>query len=179
MPNALTLSAPIGQGFTIPTSNSGFISVIVDVGGAGGVTSVFGRTGAVVAQSGDYSAGQVSATGSLGATVQAQLTELAFKTPAAVAGGATPALDFNTNPYQVLTLSVNAAPTMTLPKGYIAYLEVVQPGGGTFTVTAWPANVDWSGGLAPTLSTVAGQRDLIQFVSNGTRLRGSVLLSGF
>jgi hypothetical protein len=87
--------------------------------------------------------------------------------------GATPALDFATNPYIRGVLSVNAIPTMTLPAGYECFLELQQPAaGGPFVVSAWPAIVDWTDGSEPTLSTVNNNIDLIRFLSNGTRLRG-------
>lgn len=77
MPNALTTTQPIGQGFTLTTSNAGPIQFVVDVGAAGGVISVFGRTGVVVAQNGDYTSGQVTNTsGVAGATVSNALDAL-------------------------------------------------------------------------------------------------------
>ena len=64
------MSFGIGIGVT-PGGGSG--------GGGGAVSSVYGRTGAVVAQSGDYSAAQVTNTpaGNVAAsTVQAAINEL-------------------------------------------------------------------------------------------------------
>ena len=171
MPNALTTSQPVGQGFLIQTSNAGYIQFIVDVGGAGGVTSVFGRTGAVVAQSGDYTGSQITSAGNVpGATVAAQLNYFA-QAPNDVAGGATPALDFATNRYQKLTLNQNAAPTMTVPPaGIEVLLEIVQDAKPR-TIT-WPASARWTDDTPPTLSTGSGKRDLLRFVSDGSQLLG-------
>lgn len=117
---------------------------------------------------------QVSDASALpGATVSDSLNYLGGQNVAA-ATGAAPALDFATTRYYVLTLSANCSPTMTVPPaGVEAILEVVQ-GSGPFTLTL-PANVDVqtvaSGGGAPSLSTVAGTRNIFKFLSNGTRLR--------
>lgn len=60
MANALTTTLALGLGFTIATTNAGQIQFTTAPGVAGGVTSVFGRTGDVVAQNGDYSAQQIT-----------------------------------------------------------------------------------------------------------------------
>lgn len=99
--------------------------------------------------------------------------------PQAIAGGAAPAIDFRTARYQLLTLSANATPTMTVPPaGVEVFLEVIQPpAGGPWVVSAWPAIVDWdvvtTGGGPPSLGTAANTVNLLRFISNGTRLRGS------
>jgi hypothetical protein len=77
MANALTTTQPLGQQFQIQTINAGVMGFSVDPGGAGGVTSVFGRAGAVVAQNGDYTASQVTNDSAVaGATVAAALNTL-------------------------------------------------------------------------------------------------------
>ncbi len=146
---------------------------------AGAVTSVFGRAGVVVAVSGDYTSSLITDSSNLpGTTVTDALNYLA-QASAAVAGGATPALPFATNRYQVLTLDQNATPTVTIPPaGVESYLELVQSGAGAFTVT-WPASVDWTDALPPILTTTTSKRDLLKFVSNGTRLRGFAVLMNF
>ncbi|HZT52105.1 MAG TPA: hypothetical protein VFA22_09230, partial [Stellaceae bacterium] len=55
---AAYLDVPQGQGVTVATDGSAYVAVTGLGGGA--VASVFGRTGAVTAQSGDYSAAQVT-----------------------------------------------------------------------------------------------------------------------
>lgn len=143
-----------------------------------GVSSVFGRAGAVVAAVGDYTGVQVTASGNIPGTRVSDQLNYFGQAAAAVAGGATPALPFATNRYQILTLSANASPTVTIPPaGIEVILEVIQPAsGGPWVITAWPATVDWSvagvGGGPPSLSTVANAINMYKFVSNGSRLRG-------
>jgi hypothetical protein len=60
MSNSLVVSLALGTQLLFGTTNQGPISVSVDPGSAGGVTSVFGRTGAVVAQDNDYAASQIT-----------------------------------------------------------------------------------------------------------------------
>ncbi len=68
MANILSTTQPLGAGFIILTQNAGPIQLAVDVA-AGAVASVFGRTGAVVAQTGDYSIQQIGGGGaSVGTT---------------------------------------------------------------------------------------------------------------
>ena len=152
--------------------------------GATGATGSTGSTGATGA-TGATGSGATGATGSTGATGATGATGTGatgatgatggqFQTPNDMGNlGATPVLDFATNPYIRGVLDTNATPTMTLPAGYECFLELVQPAaGGPFVVSAWPANVDWTDGAEPTLSTVANSIDIIRFLSNGTRLRG-------
>lgn len=142
-------------------------------GGVGAVSSVFGRVGAVIAVLGDYALSLITNDSNVPGTTGEDALNYFAKPANAVAGGATPALDFADNRYQVLTLDQNAAPTMTVPPaGIEVILEIVQPAaGGPFTVT-YPATVDWTDGIEPTLSTVANAIDILRFMSNGTRLRG-------
>lgn len=78
MVNSLVTSLPVGTQIALNSSNQGPVQAVVDVGGAGGVTSIFGRTGAVVAQSGDYTASQITNTSTRvpGANVAAALDDL-------------------------------------------------------------------------------------------------------
>ena len=46
-------------------------------------------------------------------------------------------------------------------------LQVVQDGTGSRTLT-WDANIEWAGGVAPTLSAGAGADDIFTFVSFDT-----------
>lgn len=156
--------------------------------GGGAVSSVFGRVGAVLAQLGDYTSSLITNASSVaGATVTAALntlssalSQLVFQAPAALGNlGATEAIAFASNPYQIGTLDQNCTITIaTLPVGYEGYLELIQGGVGSFTVT-WGANIDWTDGLPPILTTTATKRDLLKFVSNGSRLRGYVVLMNF
>lgn len=85
MANALTTVLPLGLNFNLPTTNAGQILFQVAPGGAGGVTSVFGRTGDVVAQSGDYSSSQIT---DLSAAPGATVTDALNATGPAKAAGA-------------------------------------------------------------------------------------------
>ena len=65
-----------------------------------------------------------------------------------------------------------AAPTNLKVGTYI--LHVVQDGSGSRTIS-WNSVLKWPAGVAPVLSTGAGRRDIISFVSDGTYLYGSYL----
>jgi hypothetical protein len=88
--------------------------------------------------------------------------------------GTTPTIDWGAGQKQKLTLTGNTTPTnpMTPPAGPCnLVLRVIQSSGG-HTVT-WPAAVKWSGGgIAPTLSTGAGEYDIISFYYDGTNYNG-------
>lgn len=90
--------------------------------------------------------------------------------------GATISWNMNSGEIATVTLGGNrvlAAPT-NLKKGtYI--LHVVQDGTGSRTLT-WNSVFKWSFAVAPTLSTGAGKRDIVSFVSDGTNLYGSYML---
>lgn len=62
-----------------------------------------------------------------------------------------------------------AAPTNIAPGAYA--LIVNQDATGSRLVT-WNAIYDWPGGTAPTLSTAANAKDIISFLSDGTRMYG-------
>lgn len=59
-------------------------------------------------------------------------------------------------------------------------LQIVQGGAGGFTIT-WNAAIDWGTAGAPTLTTTAGQWDIITFFTtdNGTNVSGMVAGQGF
>ncbi len=141
---------------------------------ASGVASFNTRTGAVVPATGDYTTSQVNdASGLPGTTASDSLNYLGSQA-AAAATGATPVLDFAVSRYYVLTLSANCTPTWTIPPvGVEAILEVIQ-GAGPYTLTL-PATVDYdtvtSGGGAPSLTSVSGNRNIFKLLSNGTRMR--------
>lgn len=47
-------------------------------------------------------------------------------------------------------------------------LKLIQDGTGSRTITTYPTNTKWSGGVAPTLTTTAGAVDIISFWYDGT-----------
>lgn len=69
----------VGPGVTV-TDSGGIATITITGGGSGAVISVFGRTGAVVAASGDYNASQIdfnnTVSGLSAATVQAAIDEV-------------------------------------------------------------------------------------------------------
>ena len=84
----------------------GAAAVDLSAGGAGAVTSVFSRTGVVVAVSGDYAAGQVTnvAAGNIsGVTVQAAIDELDSEKLALAGGTMSGVINMNSNKITNLT----------------------------------------------------------------------------
>ncbi len=82
---------------------------------------------------------------------------------------ASTSIDWNNGNVQYLDLTSGGANTVTFanPKNGGRYLLMVMQGGtGSNTVT-WPANVKWSGGTAPTLTSTAGKVDIITLVYDG------------
>lgn len=90
--------------------------------------------------------------------------------------GATETIDLaNGNVHRIV---LDAACTLTFTgattaNGCTFTLIVDQDGTGSRLIT-WPASVDWAGGVAPTLSTGANDRDVLTFltVDGGTRWMG-------
>jgi len=86
-------------------------------------------------------------------------------------------IDFNNANCQVTTLTGNCTLTINNPQAGGRYiLELKQDGTGSRTVT-WPANVKWSGGTAPTLTTTAAQTDIVTLYYNGTNFAATTLLN--
>lgn len=61
------------------------------------------------------------------------------------------------------------------------YIVFIQDGAGGHTVTAWPSNVKWAGGVAPTFDTTADSRTIIEFFTydEGSTLWGVMRGTGF
>lgn len=77
----------------------------------------------------------------------------------------------------VLTLN-NTGATLTLANmisGYTYTLRLIQGSGGSRTITTW-TNVQWQGGVQPTLSTTVGATDIISlyYSSNTNRFYGTI-----
>jgi len=83
--------------------------------------------------------------------------------------GGTVTIDWNNGNVQAITLTSSITSlTLNNPVAGGRYLvEIKQGTGGSFTV-AWPSNVKWPGGTTPTLTTTAGQTDMITLYYNGT-----------
>jgi len=65
-----------------------------------------------------------------------------------------------------------AAPTNLKVGTYI--LHVIQGGSGSYTLT-WNSVFKWPAGVAPTLTTTVGARDVMSFFSDGTNLYGTYI----
>lgn len=79
--------------------------------------------------------------------------------------------DQNAGAFATITLTSNitmAAPTMVVGS---SALVVIQGGTGGYTIT-WNSVFDWPNGAPPLLSTAVGARDVISFLSDGTRMYG-------
>lgn len=88
--------------------------------------------------------------------------------------GASKTIDWGNGNKQKITLTANSTLTFTNPSGPCnIVLKVVQDGTGSRTVT-WDGDVKWSGG-APTLSTGAGDIDILTFYFDGTNYYGAFL----
>ena len=78
----------------------------------------------------------------------------------------------------IVELTLIASTTLTL-SGHVVgtyIFEIIQGGGGSYTIT-WPASVKWSGGTAPTLSTTVGKTDIVTLFHDGTNFYGTYSLN--
>ena len=91
--------------------------------------------------------------------------------------GAAKTIDWTAGNKQKVTLSANCTFTFTAPTGPTnLLLKMTQDGTGSRTVT-WPAAVKWPQGIDPTLSTGAGDIDIVTFYYDGTNYYGAVGLN--
>lgn len=171
--------APSTPGYVLTIDADGK-SVVPMAGGGGGVSSVFARTGAVVAVAGDYDASEVTNDSSVtGVSVKDALDHLIalasvpkFSPPqdnGSVNGAF--ALDFSTNLYQQFTLTGNTTLTVVgLAAGASQWpqMRVIQGAGGPWTLTVPAAKTPGGAGL--TLSTATGARDLVSGSWDGFEL---------
>ena len=127
----------------------------VGAGGGGAVASVFGRTGTVVAASGDYTATLVtsSATGDVAATtVQAAIAELAAEKLALSGGAMTGALDMGAN-----KVTSSATPTTANDLTNKNYVDsAISTNNGSFVAKAGDT---MSGALAMGTNKITGLGD--------------------
>lgn len=86
--------------------------------------------------------------------------------------GATPTFDWNNGLRQKTTLSANVTSiTFTAPPGPSNLILVITP--NTYSVTGWPAAVDWGAQGAPTMAD--GERFVCMFYYDGTTYFASYL----
>lgn len=89
--------------------------------------------------------------------------------------GATETIDWRDGNHQRVGLDENLTLTFIDPDGPASLVvHFVQDGSGTNTV-AWPSNVDWEGGTAPTITTASASIDIITLYFDGTRYYGGFL----
>lgn len=86
-------------------------------------------------------------------------------------------VSWDTSLGRVATVTIGDSRTMAAPTNlkvgtYI--LSVIQGGSGSYTLT-WNSVFKWPAGVAPSLTTTVGARDLFTFYSDGTNLYGSYL----
>ena len=139
-------------------------------GGGGAVSSVFTRTGAVVAVAGDYTAAQVGAVAVVGGgneTISA-LGNVTGTATANIANG------------NVITATMTGNTTFTFSGSTTAVadtftLYLTQDGTGG-RVATWPAAVTWIGGTQPAANTTPAAVNIYTFqtLNNGTTWYGSL-----
>lgn len=86
------------------------------------------------------------------------------------ASGASATVDWSSGNYQFITLD-NASVNLqfTDPGGTGDFiLRIVQDGTGSRTISTWDTDIEWVGGVIPTLSTTANTSDLLRCFFNGT-----------
>jgi len=86
-------------------------------------------------------------------------------------------ISWDTSSGQIATVTLGGSRTMAAPTNlrvgtYI--LNVIQGGSGSYTIT-WNSIFKWPAGVAPTLTTTVGARDVLSFFSDGTNLYGTYI----
>lgn len=90
--------------------------------------------------------------------------------------GAAAAIDWNEGNKQKIVLTDDCSLTFATPFGVTTVtLKVEQDVAGSRLVT-WPANVKWSSGTAPTLTTTGNAIDIVVFYCDGVNYYGSSAL---
>lgn len=91
--------------------------------------------------------------------------------------GSSDTIDWTAGNKQKSTLTGNCTYTFTEPSGACnLILKLIQDGTGGRTVT-WPGDVYWPDGTAPTLSTGAGEIDIVSFYYDGSDFYGNISLN--
>ena len=102
------------------------------------------------------------------------LTRQMYFTRATLTDGGT--INWNLDEQQVAKVTLAGNRTLANPTnkrdGGTYILDVIQDGTGSRTLS-YGSDYVWPGGVEPTLSTTAGSRTILTFVSDGTKMRGS------
>ena len=110
---------------------------------------------------------------------EAEFTETAYFDAEVDNGnsGTADTIDWTAGNKQRSTLTGNVTFTFTEPTGPCNLIfKLIQDATGSRTVT-WPADVNWPGGTAPTLTTTANATDIVSFYYDGTDFYGQVALN--
>lgn len=111
------------------------------------------------------------------------LKDYGLTTNTVAASGTTETLNLEDGNVHDVTLDNNCTFTFSNPPASGTYGEfrliLRQDGSGSHSVT-WPASVDWSAGVAPTISTAASSVDIYDFctLNGGTTWYGSIYAQG-
>jgi len=157
----VALSNPAdGQVLAYDTATAKWKNAVV-TGGSGAVSSVAGRTGAVVLAESDIT------NLSTDLASKAQATNGGMEAAVIANSGSSYAINLaNANLFS-LTLTANCTFTLsgaTAGKSCSVTVMLKQDGTGSRTVT-WPSSVKWSGGTAPTLTATANKVDFVSILS--------------
>ena len=137
------------------------------------VTSVFGRTAAVVSAGGDYSVGQITGAAPLASPT---FTGTVAGITAAMVGLGNVTNDTQTKASIVPNTGLVAGKILVVNSGATAYSPVAVSGDSTMTSAGAVANVKVNGGAIPASATVLGSNGSNQIVSatvqgNGTKVQ--------
>lgn len=78
----------------------------------------------------------------------------------------------------IFSLTMNTSTTLTFanPRLGTYIFRITQDATGGRTIT-WPANVKWSGGITPTLTTTGGKTDVITLIYDNVNFYGAYMLN--
>ena len=167
----ITGRASVGTNLTVSGNTSlGAASKTLTIGGAGATanaTGWFGVTGRASISTNLFVGGNTTLNGTT--------TDKSNALSQTLTDGAT--VSWDTSLGRVATVTLGASRTFGAPTNlkvgtYI--LSVIQGGSGSYTIT-WNGVFKWPAGVAPSLTTTVGARDLFTFYSDGTNLYGSYL----
>ena len=160
----LTITGRASVGTNLTVSGN---TVLGAAGKTANATGWFGVTGRATVSTNLFVGGNTTLNGTT--------TDRSNALSQTLSDGAT--VSWDTSLGRVATVTIGASRTMAAPTNlkvgtYI--LSVIQGGTGSYTIT-WNGVFKWPAGVAPSLTTTVGARDLFTFYSDGTNLYGSYL----
>lgn len=101
-------------------------------------------------------------------------SQITNQTSQTLADAATITWNINNGGNAVVTLAgTGRTLSITNPvAGQTYIIRIIQGSGGSKTITTWPSGIKWPNGTAPTLSTTAGDIDIVTFFYDGTNYYG-------